>query len=126
MKMIVADIRVKLASGLYDKRAAWTNIKESMTWETFSSVADYSLEGYEDVRADLKQRIEEVEVANGIYRLYQSDLQKEYAKAEAAELQGNKHYPFAEHKAVLDELLETSIGKLPTVSVDELKKFYLI
>lgn len=124
MKTMVEDIRVKLASGLYDSRDLWLSMRNLISYEDFKDIMTFTT--YQEVRPDLQARVKELEIANSAYANYQEELQREAAKAEAAELSGVKHYPFTERAEVLKAELDDQLRGLTSVNALELAKFYLI
>jgi len=117
---MVENIRIKLASGLYTKTSLWLDMKNQVSWELFDAIAEYRME--KDTRKDLKARIQQLPKAISAYEEYQDELRKEYIKAEAMELSGNKHYPFREKQQVAYSILLGKLQEYPDVSVDELPK----
>lgn len=117
---MVEMIRVKLASGLYNKASLWLGIRSQVSHEDFDSIAEYTI--HPEIRKELKQRIQELPLAIRVFEEYQRQLREECIKADAYELSGGKHYKFHEKKIVLDELLAEEIKKYPTVALEELRK----
>lgn len=120
-KHMVEDIRIKLASGLYDQGEVFIGLTGKLTKEEFEGVVAYTI--MPEVRKDLVQRLGELKTARSIYSQYQEDLRKEVVKAEAAELSGVKYSGFHDKKSVLDSILADDIKGLQTIKLEELRKF---
>lgn len=120
-KAIVEDVRIKLASGLYEEGELFMGLIGKLSKTNFEAIVDYSIAP--EVAMELKQRIAEVKACRVIYSHYQVGLRKEVVRAEAAELSGVKYSGFADNKKNLDDKLRETLRAYPTVNILELPKF---
>jgi len=109
-------VRVCYASGSYTKYNLWDSYKHILTPGEVEDILNYVV--MPDVRQDLHEPINKLDIAVGVYTKYQEELRHEQQQAEYMERRG-KQYPYEENKRQLDELLLVDLKGYP---VDALKK----
>lgn len=122
-KNVVERLRIMYSSGKYDKLQLLLDSKSIVRGEDIEGILGYSV--FPEVKSELSERIKEIPIAQEHYFEYQRGLRVLVERAEAVELSGNKHFPFKEHKDTLYSLLVDKMKTLKTITVDELKGFYL-
>jgi hypothetical protein len=122
-KHLVEKIRIAYSTGKYDKLSLFLENKNVISADNLMKVLDFTV--FPDVKSELKQRIEEVPLAQELYSKYQTELRALVKKAEAAELSGNKHFPYQESAVIIKDLLVEELSKLGTIKFEDLRGFYL-
>jgi hypothetical protein len=122
-KYVVEKLRISYSSGKYDRLELLLAYKDIVNGEDIPAILDYLV--FPELKLELKQRIIEVPLAQEVYEEYQNTLRALVNKAEAMELSGNKHFPFAESKALAMEIAKSKLSGLTTITFEDLRGMYL-
>lgn len=120
-KRLVEDIKIKLASGIYDDHSIFVGLLGRVSKEEYDSIKSGTL-GY-DIRSDLNDKVYSIGVLKGIVAEYQDELRYLAVESMRAE-EFKRDSGYMVKKLQLDEVYQGKLKSLDLViPITETGKF---